>query len=187
MDAEWLGRMDATPPSDLFDPVDADQAPQAGSGGEGMQGADAMLLLTDWQQFCQLDWPARLPAYEPGLDAVEPAIAAGDMVFLSMNIAPEARGHTIAVERSTLPVRTAELVTTILTAGEGNTSTKCKSSSVLSNTEFLVAGLHPGPLPHHGRTSQHLPVEIRWADARNEITAPIQISQARVAANQRRR
>jgi len=90
---------------------------------------------------------SKLPVYEPGLDAVVgrcrgrnlhfstavgPAIAAADMVFLSVNtptktkgvgagqasdlrwieasarqVAACAQGHTIVVEKSTLPVRTA--------------------------------------------------------------------------------
>ncbi|MBM5809300.1 MAG: nucleotide sugar dehydrogenase, partial [Cyanobacteria bacterium M_surface_9_m1_291] len=89
---------------------------------------------------------SKLPVYEPGLDAVvgrcrgrnlhfstdvDGAIAAADMVFLSVNtptktkgigagqasdlrwieasarqVAAAARGHTIVVEKSTLPVRT---------------------------------------------------------------------------------
>lgn len=113
---------------------------------------------------------SRLPVVEPGLDAVvargrnlhfstavEPAIAAADMVFLSVNtptkacgigagqasdrrwieasarqVAACAQGHTIVVEKSTLPVRTAEVITTILTAAEGNTPSSSKSFSVLS-------------------------------------------------------
>jgi len=90
---------------------------------------------------------SQLPVYEPGLDAVvgrargrklhfstavEEAIAAADMVFISVNtptktkglgagqasdlkwveasartVAKAAQGHTIVVEKSTLPVRTA--------------------------------------------------------------------------------
>ena len=96
---------------------------------------------------------------------VDAAIASADMVFLSVNtptktrgvgagqasdlrwieactrqVALAAKGHTIVVEKSTLPVRTAETVQTILAAaqqgGEGNS----KSFSVLSNPEFLAEG-----------------------------------------------
>ena len=123
----------------------------------------------------------QLPVYEPGLDAVvgrcrgrnlhfsaavEAAIAAADMVFLSVNtptktkglgagqasdlkwveasartVAQAARGHTIVVEKSTLPVRTAAAVKAILDAGPPG-----KSFSVLSNPEFLAEGTAIGDL-----------------------------------------
>ncbi len=123
----------------------------------------------------------QLPVYEPGLDAVvgrcrgrnlhfttavEAAIAAADMVFLSVNtptktkglgagqasdlkwveasartVAQAARGHTIVVEKSTLPVRTAEAVKAILDAGPAG-----KSFAVLSNPEFLAEGTAIGDL-----------------------------------------
>lgn len=122
---------------------------------------------------------SRLPVYEPGLDAVvgrargrnlhfstavEAAIAAADMVFLSVNtptkqrgvgagqasdlrwieasarqVAAAATGHTIVVEKSTLPVRTAEAVKAILDAAQGD-GAGGKSFSVLSNPEFLAEG-----------------------------------------------
>ena len=118
---------------------------------------------------------SRLPVYEPGLDAVvgrcrgrnlhfstavEEAIAAADLVFISVNtptktkglgagqasdlkwveasartVAKAAQGHTIVVEKSTLPVRTAEVIQEILASAEG-----AKSFSVLSNPEFLAEG-----------------------------------------------
>ncbi|MFM7086642.1 MAG: nucleotide sugar dehydrogenase [Cyanobium sp.] len=121
----------------------------------------------------------RLPVYEPGLDAVvarargrnlsfstavDAAIAAADMVFLSVNtptkqrgvgagqasdlrwieasarqVAAAATGHTIVVEKSTLPVRTAEAVKAILMAAQGDAAGS-KSFSVLSNPEFLAEG-----------------------------------------------
>jgi UDPglucose 6-dehydrogenase len=121
---------------------------------------------------------SRLPVYEPGLDAVvarargrnlhfttavEEAIAAADMVFISVNtptktrglgagqasdlkwveasartVARAARGHTIVVEKSTLPVRTAAVIQQILSAAipDGDT----RSFAVLSNPEFLAEG-----------------------------------------------
>ena len=122
---------------------------------------------------------ARLPVYEPGLDAVvartrgrnlhfttevDGAIAEADMVFLSVNtptktrgvgagqasdlrwieasarqVAAAATGHTIVVEKSTLPVRTAEAVKAILSSAQGNAG-GTKSFSVLSNPEFLAEG-----------------------------------------------
>ena len=121
----------------------------------------------------------RLPVYEPGLDAVvgrargrnlhfstavDDAIAAADMVFLSVNtptksrgvgagqasdlrwieasarqVAAAASGHTIVVEKSTLPVRTAEAVKAILAAAQGDAGGS-KTFSVLSNPEFLAEG-----------------------------------------------
>ena len=120
----------------------------------------------------------RLPVYEPGLDAVvgrargrnlsfstgvEAAIAAADIVFISVNtptktkglgagqasdlrwveacartVAQAAEGHTIVVEKSTLPVRTASVIKTILeAASEGEDQ---RTFSVLSNPEFLAEG-----------------------------------------------
>ena len=55
-------------------------------------------------------------------------------------VAAAARGHTIVVEKSTLPVRTAETVQTILQAAEEDSSGEAKSFSVLSNPEFLAEG-----------------------------------------------
>ena len=94
--------------------------------------------------------------------AVEAAIAGADMVFLSVNtptkikgvgagqasdlrwieasarqVAACAQGHTIVVEKSTLPVRTAETVQTILSAVPG---AEGQTFSVLSNPEFLAEG-----------------------------------------------
>jgi len=120
----------------------------------------------------------RLPVYEPGLDAVvarargrnltfstavSEAIAAADMVFISVNtptktkglgagqasdlrwveacareVAIAATGHTIVVEKSTLPVRTAEAIKTILEAAQDGSQSR--SFSVLSNPEFLAEG-----------------------------------------------
>ncbi len=91
---------------------------------------------------------------------VDGAIASADMVFLSVNtptktkgvgagqasdlrwieasarqVAASASGHTIVVEKSTLPVRTAETVKTILAVGPAG-----KTFAVLSNPEFLAEG-----------------------------------------------
>lgn len=100
--------------------------------------------------------------------AVEEAIAGADLVFISVNtptktkglgagqasdlkwveasartVAKAARGHTIVVEKSTLPVRTAEVIQQILSASEGSGVSEtqpAKSFSVLSNPEFLAEG-----------------------------------------------
>ena len=98
---------------------------------------------------------------------VDGAIATADMVFISVNtptktrgigagqasdlrwveacarqVAQAAQGHTIVVEKSTLPVRTAEAIQTILTAArKRNTNNEPKRTfSVLSNPEFLAEG-----------------------------------------------
>jgi UDPglucose 6-dehydrogenase len=121
---------------------------------------------------------SQLPVYEPGLDAVvgrargrnlhfstqvEAAIAAADLVFISVNtptktrglgagqasdlkwveasartVAKAARGHTIVVEKSTLPVRTAAVIQEILTAAQSEQGDS--TYSVLSNPEFLAEG-----------------------------------------------
>ena len=95
--------------------------------------------------------------------AVSEAIASADMVFISVNtptktkglgagqasdlrwveacareVALAATGHTIVVEKSTLPVRTAEAIKTILEAAHDGS--EMRSFSVLSNPEFLAEG-----------------------------------------------
>ena len=95
--------------------------------------------------------------------AVEEHIASADMVFISVNtptktkglgagqasdlrwveacartVAKAATGHTIVVEKSTLPVRTAEAIQAILAATNPNGG--ARSFSVLSNPEFLAEG-----------------------------------------------
>ncbi len=54
-------------------------------------------------------------------------------------VAKFSTGHTIVVEKSTLPVKTAELIKTILEAQSKN-NLENKSFSVLSNPEFLSEG-----------------------------------------------
>ena len=95
--------------------------------------------------------------------AVEAAIAEADMVFISVNtptktkglgagqasdlrwveacartVAQAATGHTIVVEKSTLPVRTAAAIQAILAAAQEAGSER--TFSVLSNPEFLAEG-----------------------------------------------
>ena len=94
---------------------------------------------------------------------VDEAIANADMVFISVNtptktkglgagqasdlrwveacarqVAKSAKGHTIVVEKSTLPVRTAEAVKAILASVDQ--PSEPRSFSVLSNPEFLAEG-----------------------------------------------
>ena len=97
---------------------------------------------------------------------VEECIASADMIFISVNtptkkkgigagqasdlkwveacarqVAKFATGHTIVVEKSTLPVKTAEVIKDILESAQSN---KNKNSpvnfDVLSNPEFLAEG-----------------------------------------------
>ncbi len=98
---------------------------------------------------------------------VERCISNADMVFISVNtptktkglgagqasdlrwveacarqVAKYAKGHTIVIEKSTLPVRTAEAIQKILKSAHRNPSSdkaQC-SFSVLSNPEFLAEG-----------------------------------------------
>ena len=99
---------------------------------------------------------------------VSKKISIADMVFISVNtptktkgfgagqasdtkwveacardVAKFAKGHTIVVEKSTLPVRTAEVIKTILKASEsfkGTNSSEAVTFDVLSNPEFLAEG-----------------------------------------------
>ena len=97
---------------------------------------------------------------------IKESIRSADMVFISVNtpikltglganqasdlkwvescarqIAEYAEGHTIVVEKSTLPVRTAEMIKKILIQSNNqNSLKKGKSFSVLSNPEFLAEG-----------------------------------------------
>tara|TARA_B100000212_G_C27383839_1_gene538253 strand:- start:4833 stop:6245 length:1413 start_codon:yes stop_codon:yes gene_type:complete len=69
---------------------------------------------------------------------------ASDLKWIEMSarqIAKYARSHTIVVEKSTLPVRTAELINTILQSNDSvNKNSNYKSFTVLSNPEFLSEG-----------------------------------------------
>ena len=98
--------------------------------------------------------------------AVTGAIASADIIFLSVNtptkikgvgigrasnlgyleksvreIAQYSEGHTIIVEKSTVPVRTADIIKSILSAINLNDNNSAKKSySVISNPEFLAEG-----------------------------------------------
>tara|TARA_A100001388_G_scaffold58452_1_gene40335 strand:- start:713 stop:2116 length:1404 start_codon:yes stop_codon:yes gene_type:complete len=96
---------------------------------------------------------------------VEDSIRNSDMIFISVNtpikkkgigagqtsdlrwvescarkICKSAKGHTIVVEKSTLPVKTAQTIKDILDSSNNNNSDECRSFSVLSNPEFLAEG-----------------------------------------------
>ena len=95
-------------------------------------------------------------------NSIKEKIKNADMVFISVNtptktkgigagkasdlkwveacareVAKFAQGHTIVVEKSTLPVRTAEVIKSILTCSEKISNT---TFDVLSNPEFLAEG-----------------------------------------------
>ena len=55
-------------------------------------------------------------------------------------VAMFATGHTIVVEKSTLPVKTAEVIKKILDASQTNSNEREKTFDVLSNPEFLSEG-----------------------------------------------
>jgi len=101
------------------------------------------------------------------ISEMEKSISEADMIFISVNtptktkglgagkasdlswveasarqVAKFAKGHTIVVEKSTLPVRTAQAIKEILksTNKENQTIEISKTFSVLSNPEFLAEG-----------------------------------------------
>ncbi len=101
------------------------------------------------------------------LTDIKSSISEADMIFISVNtptkqkgigagkasdlkwieasarqIAEYAKGHTIVVEKSTLPVRTAETIKKILQSSykDINEENSSKTFSVLSNPEFLSEG-----------------------------------------------
>ncbi len=96
---------------------------------------------------------------------IEENISNADMIFISVNtptkkkgvgagkasdlkwveacareVAKFATGHTIVVEKSTLPVKTAEVIKNILEASQTNSNERKKTFDVLSNPEFLAEG-----------------------------------------------
>ncbi len=96
---------------------------------------------------------------------VQDSISNADMIFISVNtpikkkgmgagqtsdlrwvescarqICQSAKGHTIVVEKSTLPVKTAQTIKDILDSSKINNSNENRTFSVLSNPEFLAEG-----------------------------------------------
>ena len=96
---------------------------------------------------------------------VEKGIKCADMIFISVNtptkekgfgagfasdlkyvesstreVAKYSRGHTIVVEKSTLPVKTAQTIKYILEVYEEKEDSEKKSFDILSNPEFLAEG-----------------------------------------------
>ena len=102
-------------------------------------------------------------------------ISKADMIFISVNtptkktglgagkasdlkwveacarqVACHAKKHTIVVEKSTLPVRTAEVIKKILNAAKVNSDNNL-SFDVLSNPEFLAEGSYINDLENPDR------------------------------------
>ena len=96
---------------------------------------------------------------------VKESIKNADMIFISVNtptkksglgagkasdlkwvencareVSSHAIGHTIVVEKSTLPVKTAEVIQKILNSANQNNKKETSSFDVLSNPEFLAEG-----------------------------------------------
>jgi len=96
---------------------------------------------------------------------IKEAIESADIIFISVNtptktkglgagkssdlkwveasareVARYSKGYTIVVEKSTLPVRTAEVIKNILNSAEANSKREEISFDVLSNPEFLAEG-----------------------------------------------
>ena len=96
---------------------------------------------------------------------IKEAIESADIIFISVNtptktkglgagkssdlkwveasareVARYSKGYTIVVEKSTLPVRTAEVIENILNSAETNSKREEISFDVLSNPEFLAEG-----------------------------------------------
>ena len=63
-------------------------------------------------------------------------------------VAKFSKGHTIVVEKSTLPVRTAEVIQNILRSAEEDNQRIGISFNVLSNPEFLAEGTAIEDLEH---------------------------------------
>ena len=96
---------------------------------------------------------------------VDEYISIADMIFLSVNtptktkgvgsgqasdlrwieacarqVSKSSKGHTIVVEKSTIPVKTAETIKIILKSTEDSNNDQSKTFSILSNPEFLAEG-----------------------------------------------
>ena len=68
---------------------------------------------------------------------------ASDLKFIescARQVAKHSKSHTIVIEKSTLPVRTAATIRTILNSSQEDNNSDSKTFSVLSNPEFLAEG-----------------------------------------------
>ena len=138
---------------------------------------------------------------------VNEAIKLADMIFISVNtpikshgigageasdlrwveasarkISLYARDHTIVVEKSTLPVKTAEIIKSILDSSDQDSDEKDngKTFSVLSNPEFLAEGTaiddleNPDRVLIGGEDKESIDllkkIYLRWVDKKKIIT-----------------
>ena len=68
---------------------------------------------------------------------------ASDLIWVeacARDISKYSKSHTIVVEKSTVPVKTAEVIKNILNSSSQNETNTSKSFSILSNPEFLAEG-----------------------------------------------
>ncbi len=151
---------------------------------------------------------------------VEENIANADIIFISVNtptktkgigagyasdlkwiesstrtIAKYARNHTIVVEKSTLPVKTAETIKNILLSSDESFDKSAKKSfSILSNPEFLAEGTAINDLQYPDRVliggddnnAINLLVNIykKWVDTKKIITTNLWSSElSKLVAN----
>ena len=151
---------------------------------------------------------------------IKGSIAESDMVFISVNtptkengfgageasdlkyvdssarsIAEFAKGHTIVVEKSTIPVKTAEVIQTILNSSQKDLENRSnKSFTVLSSPEFLAEGtaindlLYPSRVLIGGESESEIKslVDIykNWIDEEKIITTNIWSSElSKLTAN----
>ena len=154
---------------------------------------------------------------------IEESISHADIIFISVNtptkkkgigagfasdlkwiessarqIAKFARNHTVVVEKSTLPVKTAETIKTILNSSKqndgANKKDKNKTFSIVSNPEFLAEGTAINDLQNPDRVliggeddfSINLISNIykRWVDSEKIITTNLWSSElSKLVAN----
>ncbi len=134
------------------------------------------------------------PTKENGLGAGE----ASDLKYVessARSIAEFATGHTIVVEKSTIPVKTAEVIQTILNSSKKDLANRTnKSFAVLSSPEFLAEGtaindlLYPSRVLIGGESESEINSLIdiykNWIDEEKIITTNIWSSElSKLTAN----
>jgi len=108
-------------------------------------------------------------------------------------IAEYAEGHTIVIEKSTLPVRTAEIIKKILSSKLNKNNIR-KSFSILSNPEFLAEGTAINDLEYPDRVliggdeenavNQLKAIYEKWVDPKKILTTNLWSSElSKLVAN----